>query len=126
MSTVHIPSPFLYTFQLKLQTSCSVSNDISLPPKLMITYNRRSEHNTYIKAKIVSHCHFQTCQKGKDSSIGRLGIYYELLWIYCEYTLQVLGSNTMSGVREWNTLLDKIKDITLQSCSFIAGLEEMQ
>ena len=32
----------------------------------------------------------------------------------------------MSGVREWNTLLDKIKDITLQSCSFMAGLEEMQ
>jgi len=92
----------------------------------MITYNRRSEHNTYIKAKIVSHCHFQTCQKDKDSSIGRLGIYYELLWIYCEYTLQVLGSNAMSGVREWNTLLDEIKDVTLQSCSFIAGLEEMQ
>jgi len=32
----------------------------------------------------------------------------------------------MSGVREWNTLLDEIKDVTLWSCSFIAGLEKMQ
>ena len=104
----------------------TVSNDISLSPKLIITYNRRSEHNTYIKAKIISHCHFQTCQEDRDSNIKRLGIYYELLWIYYECTLQVLGSDAMSGIREWNILLDEIKDITLWSCSFIAGLEKIQ
>jgi len=32
----------------------------------------------------------------------------------------------MSGIREWNTLLDEIKDVTLWSYSFIAGLEKMQ
>jgi len=40
------------------------------------------------------------CQVGEDSSMERLEIYCELLWIYYEYTLQVLESNTMSEVEE--------------------------
>ena len=32
----------------------------------------------------------------------------------------------MSRVREWNTLLDEIKDVALWSCGFTAGPEGMQ
>jgi len=32
----------------------------------------------------------------------------------------------MSEVGEWNTLLDKIRDVTLWSCGFIASLERIQ
>ena len=32
----------------------------------------------------------------------------------------------MSRVGKWNMLLSKIRDIALQSCGFIAGLEGIQ
>ena len=32
----------------------------------------------------------------------------------------------MNGAREWNILLDEIRDVALQSHGFTAGLERMQ
>jgi len=55
----------------------------------------------------------------------RLEIYYKLLWIYYEYILQILESDTKNRIREWNILLDKIKDIVLQFYGFTAYLEEI-
>jgi len=52
--------------------------------------------------------------------------YYELLWIYYECILWVLESNVISGVGEWNTLLNEMRDVVLWSCGFTAGLEKMQ
>ena len=57
--------------------------------------------------------------------MGKLRIYYKLLQKYHEWALQVPKSDTKNKVREWNMLLDKIRDIALWSCGFTTSLEGM-
>ena len=35
----------------------------------------------------------------------------------------ILESNAKNGAREWNILLDEIRDVALQSCGFTASPE---